>query len=62
MVAVTNKTSGPKGAYLEGALVMAEPGQTIEADDFAAEWFEPVKQAKADPHPDAAVKDKAAKA
>jgi hypothetical protein len=29
-----------------GALVQAEPGEVIEADDFAAEWFEPVKAEK----------------
>lgn len=36
---VTNITTGPRGAYLDGAFVSAEPGETIEADDFAEEWF-----------------------
>ena len=36
---VKNISDGPRGAYLDGALVMAEPGETIEADDFAEEWF-----------------------
>lgn len=38
-IKVTNISSGPRGAYLDGALVMAERGETIEADDFAEEWF-----------------------
>lgn len=36
---VTNISTGPRGAYLDGALVMAAVGETIEADDFAEEWF-----------------------
>ena len=36
---VTNISNGPRGAYLGGVLVMAEAGETIEADDFADEWF-----------------------
>lgn len=36
---VTNRTHGPKGAYLKGVYVEAEPGETIEADDFCKEWF-----------------------
>ena len=36
---VTNISDGPRGAYLDGVLVIAEPGQEIEADDFADEWF-----------------------
>ncbi|WP_303758353.1 hypothetical protein [Sphingobium yanoikuyae] len=36
---VTNISTGPRGAYLDGALVMAQVGETIEADDFAEEWF-----------------------
>jgi hypothetical protein len=36
---VTNISDGPRGAYLEGKLVMADPGESIEADDFAEEWF-----------------------
>lgn len=39
MAAVTNKSAGPRGAYNGGVLVMAEPGETIEADDFCEEWF-----------------------
>ena len=39
MAAVQNISNGPRGAYLKGVLVMAEPGETIEADDFAPEWF-----------------------
>lgn len=39
MPKVTNISSGPRGAYNKGVLVMAEPGETIEADDFAKEWF-----------------------
>jgi hypothetical protein len=38
-VKVTNISTGPRGAYLDGTLVMAEVGETIEADDFAEEWF-----------------------
>lgn len=40
MAKVTNISNGPRGAYLDGALIMASPGETIEADDFAEEWFE----------------------
>lgn len=36
---VTNISDGPRGAYLGGVLVFADPGETIEADDFAEEWF-----------------------
>lgn len=36
---VTNRTHGPKGAYLKGVYVEAAPGETIEADDFCKEWF-----------------------
>lgn len=36
---VTNISDGARGAYLDGQLIMAEPGETIEADDFAEEWF-----------------------
>lgn len=39
MAKVTNISTGPRGAYAKGVLVMAEPGQTIEADDYADEWF-----------------------
>ncbi len=41
MARVTNIASGARGAYLKGQLVMAEPRQTIEADDFVKEWFKP---------------------
>ena len=40
---VTNISEGPRGAYLGGKLVFAEPGETIEADDFADEWFKPAR-------------------
>lgn len=36
---VTNISNGPRGAYLAGKLIEAQPGETIEADDFADEWF-----------------------
>lgn len=39
MPKVTNISNGPRGAYNDGVLVMADPGQTIEADDYAEEWF-----------------------
>ena len=39
MAKVKNISTGPRGAYLGGVLVMAEAGQVIEADDFADEWF-----------------------
>lgn len=39
---ITNISTGPRGAYLDGKLVMAEVGETIDADDFAPEWFEEV--------------------
>lgn len=42
MVAVRNITAGWRGAYLAGELVMANPGEVIEADDFPEEWFEEV--------------------
>lgn len=45
MPKVTNISDGPRGAYHKGVLVMANPGETIEADDFAKEWF---KGGKAD--------------
>ena len=46
MPKVTNTSTGPRGAYLKGALVWAEAGEEIEADDFSAEWFEEAKPAK----------------
>lgn len=39
MTKVRNISNGPRGAYLKGALVMAEVGQVVDADDFAEEWF-----------------------
>ncbi len=42
MALVRNVSTGPRGAYLAGAYVEAGVGETIEADDFAPEWFEPV--------------------
>lgn len=39
MAKVTNISNGPRGAYNKGVLVMADPGQTIDADDYAEEWF-----------------------
>lgn len=39
MAKVTNISDGPRGAYLKGALVWANPGEEIEADDFNKEWF-----------------------
>lgn len=44
---VTNISNGPRGAYLSGVLVMAERGETIEADDFTEEWFAKVGSADA---------------
>lgn len=46
MASVKNISTGPRGAYLKGTLVQADPGEIIEADDFAPEWFEEVKKAK----------------
>lgn len=42
MAQVQNVSTGPRGAYLKGAYVEANPGEVIEADDFAEEWFEKV--------------------
>lgn len=39
MPKVKNISTGPRGAYLKGVYVEANPGETIEADDFAEEWF-----------------------
>ena len=47
MALVRNVSTGPRGAYLAGAYVEAGVGETIEADDFAPEWFEQV--GKSDP-------------
>ena len=40
MALVKNISTGARGAYSNGVLVMAEVGQVIEADDFCEEWFE----------------------
>lgn len=40
MTRVLNTSNGPRGAYVDGNLVMVEPGDTIDADDFCEEWFE----------------------
>lgn len=42
MPKVRNISNGPRGAYADGALRMANPGEVVEADDFAPEWFEAV--------------------
>lgn len=47
MPQIKNVSTGPRGAYLKGIYVEANPGEVIEADDFAEEWFEPVKADKA---------------
>ena len=41
---IKNISNGPRGAYFKGAYVEAEPGETIEADDFCKEWFEAEKE------------------
>lgn len=49
---VQNVSTGPRGAYLKGTYVEANPGEVIEADDFAEEWFDKVaakKPAKPEP-------------
>jgi len=57
MATVKNISNGPRGAYNDGALVMAEAGQVIEADDFCEEWFEAEKP-KAEPNPEPKTKSK----
>ena len=49
MPKVKNVSTGPRGAYLKGRFVEANPGEVVEADDFAPEWFDPVKADKAKP-------------
>lgn len=44
---VKNVSVGPRGAWLDGSIVMAEAGEVIEADDFSEEWFAP----EGKPHP-----------
>lgn len=36
----TNTSTGPRGGYLGGVLVMVEAGQTADLDDAPEEWFE----------------------
>jgi hypothetical protein len=48
MAKVTNISTGPRGAYFKGVYVEANPGETIEADDFAEEWFAPETKGKAE--------------
>lgn len=57
MALVKNISNGPRGAYLGPALVMAEAGQTIEADDFCEEWFEVDGEAEGDELADMKVAD-----
>lgn len=49
MAQVKNVSTGPRGAYRKGQFVEANPGEVIEADDFAPEWFEEVKAEKGKP-------------
>jgi len=53
MATVKNISTGPRGAYLKGVFVEANPGETIEADDFAPEWFEEAKPEKGEAAKDA---------
>lgn len=39
---VRNITSGDRGAYLKGSLVMVLAGAIADADDWNPEWFAPV--------------------
>lgn len=39
MAKYVNITTGAKGGYLNGTLVMAEPGEEVELDDAPEEWF-----------------------
>jgi hypothetical protein len=48
MAKVKNISNGPRGAYNDGVLVMAEPGQVIQADDYADEWFKKASGKAAD--------------
>jgi hypothetical protein len=58
MTKIANISTGPRGAYNDGALVMAEVGEVIEADDFSDEWFVEEKP-KAQPKVEAKVEVKA---
>ena len=42
MATIRNICTGPRGAWRGKALVIAEPGEVIEADDFPEDWFEVV--------------------
>ena len=42
MAKVKNISPGPRGAYLKGVYVEADPGEVIEADDHCDVWFEVV--------------------
>lgn len=57
MAAVKNISNGPRGAYFEGVLFMAEVGQVIDADDFCEEWFEVDGEAEGDELADMKVAD-----
>ena len=48
MPIVRNISPGPRGGFLKGKEVWAEPGESIEADDFVEEWFEPVPEHEAE--------------
>lgn len=39
MAKFINTTTGSKGGYLKGSLVMVEPGEEAELDDAPEEWF-----------------------
>lgn len=43
MLKLRNVANGLRGAWQGAALVIAAPGEVIEADDFAPEWFEVVE-------------------
>lgn len=47
MAKVTNISDGPRGAYKDGVLIMANPGETIDADDHNDEWFASARSADA---------------
>lgn len=53
MPKLRNKAPGPRGAWQGTILVMAEPGEMIEADDFEPEWFE-VVGGESEPEPEPA--------
>lgn len=52
MAKFTNISDGPRGAYLDGQLVMAEKGEVIEADDAPEAWFAKVGSKAAEDGPD----------